>query len=78
MKYVRFTDEWLSDCIIVFSSSLNHNQTIERIRHETIVSAGFVSFDCDGGLRCFGRSESLDLESNPEKDTALLLRQMNA
>jgi len=78
MKYVRFTDEWLSDCIIVFSSSLNHNQTIERIRHETIVSAGFVSFDGDGGLRCFGRSESLDLESNPEKDTALLLRQMNA
>lgn len=68
MKYVRFQDLDGVDCIILFPMNMNHNETIKRIRHITLISAGFVSRK----LECFGRSESLNLDSKPEEDTKLL------
>jgi hypothetical protein len=38
-----------------------------RKRDGDIISAGFI----DAGGKCYGRSETLDLDSRPEKDSAL-------
>lgn len=55
--------------VIVFSPAIKHN-TFESMKP---TSAGFISFgvDKDGNpsCTCFGKSESLKLESNPEEDT---------
>lgn len=75
MKYVRFIDmDHGVESFIVFSFHMNHDETIKRIRHIEVVSAGFVSFGT-GGVQCFGRSESLRIDSQPE-DSELLERQM--
>lgn len=75
MKYVRFIDMTTEeDSFIVFSFHMNHAETIKRIRHIEVVSAGFVLYTA-GGVECTGRSESLRIDSQPE-DSELLERQM--
>lgn len=76
MKYVRFVDFDGIDCIIMFSTHLNHKETVKRIRHTEVVSAGFVYKDRQGDLQCTGRSESLNVDSNPEADSKLLQKQV--
>ena len=91
MKYIRFehfddvNDDWVDE-IIVFPRSINHDCMAEvsrgikdtmhgswkRIRRAP-VSAGFVTSD----LKCYGKSESLALESFEEEDTEILRKQFN-
>lgn len=40
---------------------------------DMIVGAGFVSHTRDG-MQCWGRSESLDVDSRPEEDSKLINR----
>lgn len=72
MKYVRFVDFDGLPQIIVFSSLMNHRETIKRIRHQEVISAGFVYQDREGKLQCTGRSESLGIDSKPEQDSLVL------
>ena len=85
-KYVRFEvedpdNENRKDEIIVFPRSINHDCMAEGMRRvrtqtwgnwkrltRTPVSAGFVSPDGE----CYGRSETLNLDSLKAEDTALL------
>lgn len=64
-KYIR-TNE---DKIIVFSGLNNHSD----FKNFNPISAGFIDFfiDIDGNLncKCYGRSISLDLDSDPVIDT---------
>ena len=57
--------------MIVFSAAIKHSE----FRSWNPTSAGFISFSTnkDGGVvcSCYGRSESLGIESNPEKDTRI-------
>lgn len=76
MKYVRFVTFEGYESIIVFSNHMNHKETIKRIRHIEVVSAGFVDFLSDGTVNCHGRSESLRIDSQPE-DSEFLLSEMN-
>jgi len=56
------------DCMAeVLQSIRNQKHGAWKIIHREPISAGFV----EGG-KCFGKSESLDLQSRPELDTALL------
>ncbi|QDP60378.1 MAG: hypothetical protein GOVbin1096_6 [Prokaryotic dsDNA virus sp.] len=75
MKYVRFVDFNEIECIIVFSTHMNHRETVRGIGHIKVVSAGFV-YQSSGLLFCEGRSESLNVDSNPEADTKLLRKQL--
>lgn len=75
MKYVRFIDSNEMDCFIVFSTHMNHKETVKRIRHIEVVSAGFVTYLKDGTVVCEGRSESLRIDSQPE-DSEMLQKQM--
>lgn len=70
LKYVRFVCPNGNDSIITFPRHMNHDETIRRIRHIEVVSAGFV----DSQFNCFGRSESLGLDSIPDQDTKLMIR----
>ena len=73
MKYVRFKNLDGVDCIILFPMIMNHDETVKRIRHVKLISAGFVS----RRLECFGRSVSLNLDSKPIEDTELLKIQLH-
>lgn len=84
MKYITTCDDDGKEEIFLFPKSINHDAMAEvlgRIKNQTHgnwhrahrepVAAGFVSAD----KKCFGRSESLGLDSRPE-DTILLAKQM--
>jgi len=72
VKYIRTSE----DRIIVFSDLQNHNEFLD-FRPKT---AGFISFGLNnkGQLicACYGRSSTLQLDSNPEEDSILALRQI--
>lgn len=56
---------------IVFDVALTHADVGEFFNKEdTITSAGFV----DNEGNCFGQSDSLGIESNPDKDTRIIKR----
>jgi len=63
--------------VIVFSPAIKHS-SFESMKP---TSAGFISFgvDKDGNpsCSCYGKSESLKLESNPEEDTKKAKFQLN-
>jgi len=80
MKYVVVDSDECGEQLFVFPKSIDHdrfNEVLSDIRHggdrnwERIyrepVSAGFTD-----GKTCYGRSETLGLDSRPQ-DTALLL-----
>lgn len=66
----------IDDVIILFSELLNHSQ----FKSFNPTSAGFVSIGVDDTGnpygKCYGRSVSLGIDSNPETDTYLLNRQI--
>jgi hypothetical protein len=69
-KYVKTKD----GTIIIFQAPILHS----KMRHiADIVSAGFICFGRIGisQCKCYGRSESLDLESDP-KDTEIANKQL--
>lgn len=63
----------------IFPGIVNHSdfkrfRRYEYLRDVEIVSAGFVSFACDGVAYCEGRSESLKMESRGAVDAAIINR----
>jgi hypothetical protein len=71
-KYIRTKD----NKIIVFSGLNNHSD----FKNFNPVSAGFINFNIDKNnevkCECYGRSISLNLESEPEVDTMLAQMQI--
>lgn len=62
--------------IIVFFPGIEHR----KFSNYEPVSAGFIVFKAtdDGEVRahCFGRSDSLDISSRPDEDSAIANRQL--
>lgn len=67
----------MTDKFIVFDDHLVHSDVgnwLMRLYRATLVSAGFVSTDRETGqLKCYGKSESLNLASGPT-DSILMHR----
>ena len=59
----------IGESIIVFPSSLNHQEIANRFADCEIMSAGFVTID--GKIKCYGESVSLNIRSR-ETDSLLL------
>jgi hypothetical protein len=63
--------------IIVFSELLNHSD----FKDFNPIRAGFISFgvnkEGNPSCSCYGKSISLDLESNPEEDTKIAKQQLD-
>jgi len=74
LKYVRFETR-LADSVFLFPTWEAHAEVALRLRYKP-VSAGFVSIWVDENqnlqVQTYGRSESLDMESDPA-DAALIL-----
>jgi hypothetical protein len=81
MKYICVEKEDGKQEIIVFPKTIDHDvmaESVGRMKNSTYgnwkrewrtpVSAGFVTMD----WKCYGRSETLDLDSRPEEDTEIL------
>lgn len=83
MKYVVVKSDECGEQLFIFPKSINHDdfaEPLSYIKHRAghganwervfrqPVSAGFTD-----GVKCYGRSETLDLDSRPQ-DTALLLK----
>lgn len=87
MKYVVGVNSKGSEKIFLFPESVMHisiGHVLQRGFKEhplmgapwisfDIISAGFVNLD---KLACYGKSESLKLESRPERDSQLLRTQL--
>jgi hypothetical protein len=62
--------------IIIFPDTIQHNSFSSR----NPISAGFMSFGVNklGNpvCKCYGRSDSLDLDADVEKDTHAAMRQI--
>jgi hypothetical protein len=73
VKYIITKDNG----IVVFGELMQHSD----FRHLDPVRAGFISFSGNKHgnptLSCYGRSVSLQMDSDPEKDTAIAKRQLN-
>jgi hypothetical protein len=72
VKYIRTKD----DEIIIFGEIMQHSD----FRNFQPVSAGFISFginkEGNPTCSCYGRSVSLNLDSNEEEDTQLAKLQL--
>ena len=72
MKYVCFYhNKQEEDVVVIFYIGLAHSTFSNLNPH----SAGFIDFK-DGKPICFGKSLSLGLESNPERDSRIANRQI--
>lgn len=72
-KYVIVESDTGIECPILFPNYLIHADVAFRFnRAQRVVSAGFFSLG-DGKAHCWGKSESLKVESRPE-DAAILLK----
>ena len=79
-KYVVVTSDEFGEQLFTFPKSVNHDsfaEVLNHIRHDDghdwkrvykeVIAAGFTD-----GITCFGKSETLGLDSRPVEDTALL------
>jgi hypothetical protein len=75
MKYINFEDLG----IVIFEPHIDHDD-MQRTIDRPALSAGFVSvgdFDDGDKVKCYGRSSTLNLASDPVGDTAILRRRFN-
>ena len=69
-------------CAIVFSAAIQHKDMVGY--NEKCTSAGFVTFDTATDsfgdtivvAKCYGKSVSLGIGSNPEEDSRIVTRQI--
>lgn len=58
--------------MVLFSHGIEH---IDEANGRNVTSAGFCQIWSDEtgvGVRCFGRSTSLDIDSNPQRDAVII------
>lgn len=77
-KYIVFEEIYSYPCVcdmpmIIFPAMIDHSLVAKMMKAKPI-SAGFV--DIENGI-CYGISTSLDLKSNPERDSKLFQLQIN-
>lgn len=56
---------------VIFSDSMYHDQVEEALVHEGIIAAGFVKME-GGKLTCYGKSESLNIDSRGADDEIII------
>lgn len=54
---------------VIFHSGFEH---VDEANDRRVTSAGFIRRLPNGKFECYGKSESLDIESNPERDSKII------
>lgn len=75
LKYIVW-DNGLYPTIIVFDGRSHADMAQALNITDKISSAGFVFNDKINPIMCMGRSTSLDIDSDPERDTILLRKRL--
>lgn len=74
-KYIVVEHPDLGEVALNFPNFLVHSEMASRVFYGLrVISAGFFALYPNGEARVYGRSESLDLDSRPEHDPALIER----
>jgi len=76
-KYIVYDDSLCAQ-ILIFGPTLQHGDVADQMGvRDRVISAGFLSIgikdidELEIGVSAYGRSISLDIDSNPETDTFL-------
>lgn len=70
MKYIVWDGMYM---MIVIFDGMSHSEMAQTLGiTDRVLSAGFVFNDALNDIRCQGRSTSLKVDSDPERDTKLL------
>ena len=83
MKYITYVNEYKQEIIEFWEYSegviADHYEVFESIKKDNElnilepISAGFIGYAKNGKLICYGESTTLQLKSQPEKDTNMLI-----
>ncbi len=75
-KFIIFQTPEGEKAVIFPSDDFYHDQMASHFDDYDVVSAGFVQFNENGAVQCFGTSESLGIGSRGEDDEIIISRQM--
>lgn len=78
-KYIIVSDNTGMEQIVIFSQFMNHNDVARGI-HGKVISAGFIAISSDNDgpvIICYGRSESLNIDSRPDEDVLIAKEQLD-
>jgi hypothetical protein len=77
MKYITYVNSEGADDIRLFSIMEQHKDISVEMGMVSdvpivLLGAGFVTFNDDGSIECYGHSDSMKLDSRGEQDTKIL------
>ena len=79
MKYINYKNGLNQIKTIIWSeNSISHADMMNSIKSmemyvvDNVESAGFIERGANGKIKCFGKSYSLNVESNPLRDNILI------
>jgi hypothetical protein len=75
-KFIVFQTPEGEKAVIFPSTDFYHDQMSSHFADYDVLSAGFVQIIESGQIHCFGRSESLGIDSRGEDDEIVISRQL--
>ena len=75
-KFVIFQTPDGEQAVIFPSETFFHDEMASHFSTFEVVSAGFVSIDSYGKIKCSGKSTSLNIHSRGEDDEIIIQRQL--
>ncbi len=75
-KYVVLQTSKGERAVIIPGGDFFHDDVTHIYKSYEVLSAGFISIDKEGHLKCYGRSEGLNIASRGEADEVLIRHQL--
>ncbi len=75
-KYIILQTAEGERAIIFPGDDFYHDDVARNFDGFEVISAGFVSLDAGGTIKCFGKSEGLGIEARGEDDEIVIRRQL--
>lgn len=76
-KYLILQTPTGEKAVIFPEEGFYHDDMAKQLGSLGINSAGFVEITENGKIRCFGKSESLDIETRGQEDEIIIVRQLS-
>ena len=76
-KYLILQTPTGEKAVIFPEEGFYHDEMAKKLGSLGVNAAGFVEFGEDGKIHCFGRSESLDIETRGEEDEIIIAKQLS-
>ena len=76
-KYLILQTPTGEKAVIFPEEGFYHDDMAKQLGSLGINSAGFVEITENGKIRCYGKSESLDIETRGEEDEIIIARELS-